>query len=282
MKKVWLPRAYAACFGICLALMALHPQIAVDAARKACGLWANKVMPALFPYLVASQLLAASVPGDLFMIPLSMLGGSPSGARLIGLSGVDSQKAQRLSALCTTISPLYVLGALGSDYRLLLSHWLGAFAAWAAVYAWQKGIKAKGGGEPFAESAESPGKTLPSIPQTIADSALAMLSVCGCMVLFSVISALILRVVSLSPPASAALSSVLEMAGGCDGILALGMPADRVAPILCAAISFGGFSIFLQNASFLKQKGVDLRVQFFAKVIHALAAYGICSVFYLS
>lgn len=284
MKNYWLPRVYAACFGGCAALLALYPQAVIESATQACGLWANKVMPALFPFLVISQLLTACLPGDLFTVPLSMLGGSPAGARLISLSGADKSKAQRLSALCATVSPLYVVGTLGGDYRLLLSHWLGAFTAWVMVCVRQFFLKRKAlpspDGATKPESDANPNEL--NIPQAIADSALAMLSVCGCMVLFSVLSALLVLVVPLSKPLSAALLSVLEMAGGCEKILSLSMPPDKAAPILCAAISFGGLSVFMQNAAFQKQKGVNLRVQLFAKVIHAAAAYAICALFYLS
>ena len=394
----------AAFFGGCASLLMLYPEIAAEAAREACGLWANKVMPALFPYLVASQLLAACFSSGLLLIPLSMLGGSPAGARLISLSRVNGQKAQRLSALCATVSPLYIVGTLEGGYRMLLCHWLGALFAWAAVCAWQRLKQAKGvrasrhchaatlspvgalcrdecpprfigdrphsvpvplearqrdndpgfhitahnlhsvwkptsgvfvsvtggkrlrspleslllptdkqgkekeenvmfssppegrkkgflrdlslkrgfqkGSAPLAgvQGAEPSGIFLqppPDIPQAIADSVLAMLSVCGCMVLFSVLSALAARVAPLSLYASAALLSVLEMAGGCNRILSLGLPANKAAPIVCAALSFGGLSVFLQNASFLKRKDINLRIQLFAKLIHAFGAYGI-------
>lgn len=274
MIKRWLPRLYAACIGSCIALLLLYPEVSIDAAKTACGVWANKVMPALFPYLVVSQLLAASIPSFLCIVPLSMLGGSPSGARLISLSRISPEKAQKLSALCTTVSPLYILGTLQGDFRMLIAHWLGAFAAWVAVCAQQKSPKAP---------QDTPVPVLqpqPSIPQAIADSALAMLSVCGCMVLFSVLSALLNRIMPLSRVASAALLCILEMASGCDRILSFGLSINKAAPLLCATVSFGGLSVFMQNASFLKKAGINLRIQFMAKIIHALATYGVCALLY--
>lgn len=277
MMKKWMQRLYAACVGALVALLMCYPQDAMRAARAACALWAGSVMPALFPYLVLSQLLAALLQSRLLIIPLSMLGGSPAGARLISLSRYPQKQAQRLAALCATASPLYIVGTLRGDYRMLLAHWIGALAPWALIRVLQ-------GPDHNEESLLTPStdQNKPNIPQAVADSAMAMGSVCGCMVLFSVISELALCLLPLSGAMAALLMCVLEMASGCASIVSLGMPGAQAASLLCAAVSFGGLSIFLQNAGFFKAAGIDLRVQFLAKLLHACAAYGICALLYLS
>lgn len=293
-----MPRLCAACIGGLIGLLLSYPQVAIEAARSACALWVNSVMPALFPYLVLSQLLAACLQNDALTIPLAMLGGSPAGARLISLSQVPKDKTQRLAALCATVSPLYILGTLQCDFRMLLAHWLGALVPWLCIRIMQGRVMK---GERHSSSAKiiqsavanshsvtSTGhnttstKNIANMPQAIADAVMAMLSVCGCMVIFSVLSALTFRVLPLSARMSAFLMCVLEMAGGCAGILSLGLQHTQTVPLLCAAVSFGGFSIFLQNAIFLKKTGINLRVQFLARVLHACAAYGICTLLYLS
>lgn len=249
----------------------------MQATRSACALWANSVMPALFPYLVLSQLLASFLHNDILTIPLSMLGGSPAGARLISFSQVSKNKAQRLAALCATASPLYILGTLQGGFRMLLAHWLGALAPWICIRILQ-GRSTQDEPQTCTESI----KNRIIIPQAIADAAIAMLSVCGCMVMFSVLSALFLCAIPMATWISTLLMCVLEMAGGCASILSLGLQEAQTAPLLCAAVSFGGLSIFMQNATFFKKTGVSLRTQFLARILHACAAYGLCRLFYLS
>lgn len=269
MKNVWWGRLRAAWLGAALALFALYPEDAMEAARAACRLWAGHVMPALFPYMVFSQLLASSVRSPLLTVPLAMLGGSPSGARLIALLGASPEKAQRLAALCATASPLFILGTLKGGAPMLVSHWLGALAAWGFVRLW-------GGRTALAEtlSVPQPAARLTLI-EAVRDAALAMLSVCGFMVLFSVLGALAAHLMPLSPPLRALLSCVLEMAGGCASVASLSLPAAERAALQCAAVSFGGLSVFMQNALFLRSAGVNLRTQLCARIVHAAAAYGL-------
>ena len=262
--NVFLSRLKAALTGALLALLALRPQEAMSAASASCGMWAAAVLPALFPYLVLSRLLAQTASGGVLAVPVAMLAGSPAGARLLALSerGAD---AQRKAALCATASPLFLLGTLEGGAKMVAAHWLGALAAcgFATLLA------------PHAK------QTAPSVPaeqatlsEIIADSALAMLSVCGCMVFFSVLLALAESFVPFSPAVRAALAAFLEMAGGCARIRALGLPDETAKALLCATVSFGGLSVFWQNARYLREADVDLRLQFASKLVHAAAAYG--------
>lgn len=283
MRTKWNARLSAAASGAAIALLMLYPAVAMDAVRAACNTFVSGVMPALFPFLVFSQMLASGPKGDRLVVPLAMIGGSPAGARLIALSGCGASKAQRRAALCGTVSPAFILGALSGDARMLLSHWAGAAAAWAFVCALQRFCVRdnenadKGGNSPFHREAKRC-----TLPEAIRDGALAMLSVCGTMALFSVVTALAARVRPMPAGIAAALGCALEMAGGCARVRALGLPEEVAAPLLCAAASFGGLAIFMQNAGYLKQAGVNLRTQFAARVVHAAAAFLICWVCYRS
>ncbi len=159
---------------------------------------------------------------------------------------------------------------------MLVSHWLGAGVAWAGVRLFQGKSREK------REDAESHPPSQAHLTEVVGGAALTMIHVCGYMVFFCVVSALVAHAFSLPAWAHAFLSSVLEMAGGCMQIQALGLPTHQAAPLLCAAASFGGMSIFMQNAAFLRPVGVRSEGQFLAKVLHGLAAYCICRLFYLS
>lgn len=277
MRNTWISRLRAAAIGAVVGLLMLYPQDAMEAARNACRLWATGVMPALFPYMVFSQLLASGCAGSGGpLVPLSMLGGSPSGAKLIELAGLSPERAQRLAALCATASPLFILGTLSGGMRMLLAHWLGALVAWAFVRLLTHRHKE----EPLPTGRKTVEAVRLGLPEAVRDAALAMLSVCGCMAVFSVLSALLDRLLPLPGALSTFLACVLEMAGGCAKIQALGLPEAIAAPLLCATVSFGGLSVFMQNAAFLKPAGVNLCTQFLARVVHALAAGAACFLFF--
>ena len=115
-------RLEAAAIGSVLGLLALYPEPAMEAVRSACLVWARSVMPALFPYMVFSQLLCARVQAAWLTPVLAMLGGSPAGARLLAQKGYPAPRAQSLAALCTTVSPLFILGALRGGVLMLSTH----------------------------------------------------------------------------------------------------------------------------------------------------------------
>lgn len=266
MKKHLFSLFTSALTGALLAALALRPQAGMEAARAACRQWATGVLPALFPYLVLSRLLLGAAGGGALTVPLAMLAGSPAGARLLALGG-PSRASQRRAALCATASPLFLLGTLSGGALMLSAHWIGALAAYGFAACFP--VRA----ENAASSASPPAAALPEI---LADSALAMLPVCGCMVFFSVVTALVEALFPLPPALGAALAAFLEMAGGCARISALALPSRLTRALLCAAVSFGGLSVFMQNAAYLRRAGADLRIQFAAKVVHAVVAFGVC------
>ncbi|MDR0897870.1 MAG: hypothetical protein LBN04_08440, partial [Oscillospiraceae bacterium] len=226
---------------------------------------------------VFSQLLMAALRARFLLAPLAMLGGSPAGSRLIALSQLPPRRAQALAALCATASPLFILGTLAGGARMLAAHWLGAVFAYGVVRLLQARTVPE---TPIPAVAMAAPLPRAGLTESIRDAALAMLNVCGCMALFSVVSALLVKLLPLPPAGYALLSSVLEMASGCARIQGLGLSMANTAPLLCAAVSFGGLSVFMQNAAFLKPAGVNLRLQFAARCLHALAAGGICALLY--
>ena len=168
-----------------------------------------------------------------------------------------------------TLTALLDAPALGLP--MLASHWLGAWLAGLCCVVWTRHWS-RGADAPADAKAAPP----LSLSEAIGQSASAMLTVCGCMILFNVLVEAVSGVRPLSPGGAAALGSLLEMAGGCARIAGLGLPKDQAAALLCAAVSFGGFSVWTQNAAFLQNAGVRLPVQLAARVLHAVLSYTIC------
>lgn len=264
-----------------LAAMLLFPKICVASAAEALRIWALDVVPSLFPYMVlcrmiAGRLSAAGIPALLYVPALGLLGGSPSGACALSVCAREGRLSSRalhvLSALCGTTSPMFFLGTIARwtddaalARRLMAAHLIGAGYAALVV---------------LAVSALYPKGLIAAKPITRADSDSAItqsvdavLGVGGCILFFSVLAALISKILPDSlEPYRPLLHAALETAGGTHALLASTWPL-RTRAILCAALSaFGGFSILTQNALFLRPLGLPMRSLVLYALMRAMGA----------
>ena len=90
------------------------------------------------------------------------------------------------------------------------------------------------GGSPLAEGAKG-------LPQAISSAVTSSLSVCGCVVFFRIVGAVLLAVLSLPPTA---VSAALEVSAGCADFAALGGAAALYG--CCACLSVLGVSVWAQ------------------------------------
>lgn len=290
-----------------IALALLEPAAVTAAARQACRVWAESVMPALFPFVTLSLLLVSSLNAwdgaDALLtgltIALGMLGGSPSGARLLAQRAADgrlSRRTAQCAAACiTTASPMFILAALTNwlgggrsiGLTMLAAHELAALLTGAVCLSWTRRwpdvIPANSNlnhnsTTKSADHAIQMTKSKPlSLGEAVTQAASAMLTVCGCMMIFSAAVAVAVKRLSLPESSAAILAAILEMAGGSARIAALGWPIVISAPIICAVVTFGGCSVFAQNASFLSKAGVRIEVQLAARVVAGALAWALCS-----
>lgn len=264
-----------------LAAMLLFPQVCIAAAAQALRIWALDVAPSLFPYMVLSRLLAqrlsaAGIPGALSAPLLGLLGGSPSGACALSVCAQAGRLSSRalhvLSALCGTISPMFFLGTIARwtgdaalARKLLAAHLIGAGYAALVVLA----LSALHKRRPVSTKQESTGASDSPIVQSVD----AVLGVGGCILFYSVLAALVSRILPASlEPYRPVLHAALETAGGTHALLASGWPL-RTKAVLCAALcGFSGFSILTQNAIFLRPLGIPVRRLILYGLLRAMGA----------
>jgi len=286
--------------GLFLACLLAFPGEAAEAAARGFLVWATTVLPTLFPFMVCCQLLAASdalarlgAPLDGFMrrffrcpgeaatlVLLGFLGGSPSGAKLIAARRAEGAltraQAERLACLTGTVSPMFLLGTLAvwagvprAGWLLLGAHWVGAVVV-GLVFA----RLIPEGDIGITPRPPSRGISTPVLfRETLGSAAEAMLLVGGCIALGTVASAIAQRLFPFMPLGlSAALHTVLEMAGGAGEVAALRLPTRVMLCALAAAPSLGGLSIFAQNLAFLSPANVRAWPLVLARLLHALLA----------
>lgn len=284
-------------FGLA-ALMLLDSDTVLAAVNGAAGVFVRSVMPALFPMMVLNG-LSEHLGGQekrWMTVCFCWLSGSPASAqRLEGLwkrGEVAGRELLPMAAVTGVMSPLFFVGSLGSrlpgtaaGWLLLAAHWLGALAAAGLAHGLNHLSRRKTADAALPEERAlrpaEPVSLLTALPDSLRQAGPALLSVCGAMMLFSILAALFRQGLSALLPDWAAahpefpaiLWAVLEIGGGAHALLDVSAAPDL--PLLCALCSFGGLSILMQNLLFLG-KSIRPGKLLLVRLLHGAAAYGIC------
>lgn len=282
-------------FGLA-ALMLLDSDTVLAAVNGAVGVFVRSVMPALFPMMVLNG-LSGHLGGQekrWMTVCFCWLSGSPASAqRLEGLwnrGEVAGRELLPMAAVTGVMSPLFFVGSLGSrlpgpaaGWMLLAAHWLGALAAAGLAHGLNRfpRWRAADAARPEEHDQTEPVSLLAALPDSLRQTGPALLSVCGAMMLFSILAALFRQGLSAllpdwaaaHPEIPAILWAALEIGGGAHALLDVSAAPDL--PLLCALCSFGGLSILMQNLLFLG-KSIRPGKLLLVRLLHGAAAYGIC------
>ena len=282
-------------FGLA-ALMLLDSDTVLNAVNGAAGVFVRSVMPALFPMMVLNG-LSARLSGRerrWMTVGFCWLAGSPASAqRLEGLwerGELPERALLPLAAATGVMSPLFFVGSLGSrlpnpagGWLLLTAHWLGALAAAGLIHGLSRRFSPTEKAETFRPEERTAGRAslLAALPDSLRQAGTALLSVCGAMMLFSILAAFFRQGLSFllpgwtadHPEVPALLWALLEIGGGAHALLDVSAAPDL--PLLCALCSFGGLSIWMQNLLFLG-KSIRPGKLLLLRLLHGTAAYGVC------
>lgn len=320
----------AACAAALLLLLALRPQRYAAACAEGIALWAKVVLPALFPFLVLTAWIARSsmivglgrklspllrrcglpaASAGAFL--LSIVSGYPVGSRVVAdlqrRGEIGRADAERLSILCSTSGPMFILGSVGSAMfgggkagaMLLTAHLFGVLAVALPVLLFRnRSAAAEPSPSPAAQrsaeaaalhrlsaraaapQAREPAGTL---GETVREAVLSVLCVGGFIAVFYTLSVMLSDGHILAPlaagltllgvPAETAqgfVQGLVEMTGGCRALAADPAPLNVAG---CAfLITFGGLSVLFQQAVYLKKAGVKMRLFLPAKLLQSCLA----------
>ena len=156
-------------FLLCLLLTA--PARYAEACIQGMALWAKAVLPALFPFLILTGLLTKlgaaqkladrlspltekiGLPGSAaYCLLVSLLSGYPVGSRTVADlykgGAITREQAKRMSVLCSTSGPMFLVGSVGgamfgsaaAGAVLLAAHLLAVIGVYLALYfaKWRK------------------------------------------------------------------------------------------------------------------------------------------------
>lgn len=245
------------------------------------------VIPSLFPFFVLSGLLVNLGFVTLFgkiLAPLSKLlfktsgkgavvfvigiiCGYPTGAKVVAdmckEKSIKKCEAERLLAFCNNSGPLFIIGAIGTTMlknhslgvALYIIHLLSAVFVGVLMGVFAKNEKASpvrdicalNIGTAFAKSIESAVKSI--------------LNVCGYVVFFSILCAMVKNVF---------LISILEVTTGAKVLIAQGFSEKMTVILLSGIIGFGGICVLFQVQSAVCDTGLGLKFYIFGKILQAV------------
>lgn len=297
---------------LAMGLVLLFPQTVQRSAQDALLLCGRVVIPSLFPFFVLSSLLIASgladflsrglapLTGLLFRLPpccalpllLGMVSGYPIGAvtaaRLCEEGRCSRRDASRMLAFCNNSGPAFVVGSvgvgmLGSPRLGWLLYGVHIFSALlcgllASVFTHREELLHTP--LPLTRPAPSP---LQALVDSVRSSVRSMLHICGFILFFSVMLALLdevgffTRIADLLGsflPLDEALllhlmPGLLEITTGLNGCASYGSSLSTLV-LMEMMLSFGGLCVLAQVASAVAHAGLSLGPYVMGKTLSAL------------
>ena len=294
----------------CMALFLRDPALAAGAVTDGLRLTAQKLIPAVFPFLVLSDLLLtcggvpawATRPAQyVFRLPaagaqavlLGWLCGFPIGAqcaiRAMEEGTLTREEAERTVAVSSVPSPAFLLGAVGSGlfgdrgYGLFLEGSVLFAAALSGVILARFTHDRSARSENKTVDSRQAGPFAGQLTAAVRKAALTTLNLAAFVVFFSAVSGAagaILTRLGAGEPLRAAVNGLLELSGGAARAAAL--PDAWLARLLCAgAAGWGGISVHFQIASVCAGQDLRLRRYLFAKGLQCLLCLFFTTLFLL-
>ena len=275
-------------------MLIVFSEAAAAGAREGLTLFAEGVLPCLFPFMVCGHYIsAAGLPRPLrngrfarllysfVMAIICAVCGTPAGALICAEEHVEGMDGTRASLLCAALNqtgPLFVIGLLGGRMLgaeglwpvLAAAHYLPCVIAACVVGSHGNGSGSRDGPEPLRLFADS-----------LSGAVSAVLRVGGTIVFFRVLISVFEASGLLSgtdAAVRAALAGAFEMTNGL-GMLTSVLPPTRLCCSGCAAmLTFGGACIFMQSKLFFP--GLRALPYFALKTALAAVSFGIAYLLY--
>lgn len=248
-------------------LLILDAKTALSGAQDGINLCIRTVIPSLFPFFVLSILLTGLLSGRNipFLRPIGRFLGIPSGAEalmVIGFLGgypvgaqsiaqacqngqLSERDAKRMLGFCNNAGPAFLFGMTASLFHAPAAPWalwgIHIISALLASVVLPKG--------PGTAASLSPGGEM-SLQKALSRSVRVMAEVCGWVVLFRVVIAILQRwcLWLLPETVQLVLTGILELTNGCCGLASLAGEGLRF--LLCACfLGFGGICVAMQTLS---------------------------------
>lgn len=255
--------------GAALSMMVLilDSKTAITGAYEGIILCLVTVIPSLFPFLILSGAVTASLSGrkNILLKPLGWLCRIPAGSEALLLTGLiggypvgaqcvseayrnghlSKTEADRMLGFCNNAGPAFIFGLTGTLFQSRLIPWL----LWLIHIASALAVGAVLPGSDPRKFSEERNITV-NRTTSIAQSVRTMGVICGWIVIFRVLIAFCQRWFLWLFPAEIAVlfQGILELSNGCVALTAVREESIRF--ILCSTmLAFGGVCVWMQTTS---------------------------------
>lgn len=248
-------------------LLILDARTGFQGAAEGIRLCISSVIPSLFPFFVLSMVLTGAIAGSTWrgLRPLGRLCGLPKGAEsllVVGLMGgypvgaqsiaqayragsLNEQDARRMLGFCSNAGPAFVFGILGSMFSTPWAAWL----LWIIHILSAIAVGIILPGRSSRTAVPPAGQTL-SLPEAVERSLKIMAGVCGWVVLFRMILAILNRWMLWMLPHNAqiAAAGLLELTNGCFRLPSIEEQGLRFL-LASGFLACGGICVTMQTLS---------------------------------
>lgn len=286
--------------------MLRHTDYVLEGARYGLLLWYNSVVPALFPFMVLSDMIAANGGIPVIMMPVyhvlrrflpiskngcyvlvaGFLCGCPMGAKtcsdFVSEGKISLQEANFLIAICSHPSPMFLLGyayPLFSDvvpiWKFLCSIYgpVLILAVMSASVSYGFDSVSRRESAVIAKNSDS----ARTMDETILSAVTILCKIGGYLILFSILIVFLRHMTILPTFLRLGMIGALEMTTGVRE-LAGSLSLKKAWILSAASLSFGGCSGIFQTKAVLgneKKAGLSIRPYIFWKLLHAALSAGI-------
>ncbi len=266
------------------------------AMRDALALCASSIIPSLFPFLVLTSLLLSSTRAvsllSLLASPFSRLFGVtrkgaiaylfgtllgfPIGAQIVAegvaQGEISYEEGERLLLFSCNTGPSFLIGGVGLGMLGSLKEGIFLFLLQLAVSAATGILTKKQGPRRVDQAVSARRKSFTAITR---DATLQMLAICGYILFFSVLSALVTSSLFFAnAPFSALVYSFLELGSGCAFSSRLAFPFSLA---FCGfSACFSGLSVYFQCRDAIRDTTLTMRYYFPIKLLCGIVAFTVC------
>lgn len=291
----------------------LFPEAMITSTKTGITLWWKIVLPSLFPFMILSNLITKTAIPKLFgkllnpimkfifrlpgisaiAIFLGMIGGYPIGAKVTSdlrtNNTISKDVANTLIKFTNNSGPLFITGAIGIGLYnnpkigslLLITHYLSALVVGLLFRKKEEDLS-------LAKEIDFEVITLSNFGQTlntsIKNAIISVSSICGFIVLFSIISTILFQTGIISTISAfifptlnkkvshAIISGLLEVTNGINLLSATTLPLKQKLILTATLIGFGGFSIHAQTLGILSKTDIKISSYLAGKTLQGIIA----------